>query len=54
MIAIIREYEQQDFVWESRRLGRSLMLSARQRDNAGLEQFLMQEFFEDPLRPPPP
>jgi len=35
-------------------LGRSLMLSARQRDNAGLEQFLMQEFFEDPLRPPPP
>ena len=30
MIAIIREYEQQDFVWESRRSGRSLMLSARQ------------------------
>ena len=53
MIAIIREYEQQDFLWESRRLGRSLMLSARPRDNAGLEEFLMQEFFEDPLRPPP-
>ena len=53
MIAIIREYEQQDFLWESRRLGRSMMLSARPRDNAGLEEFLMLEFFDDPLRPPP-
>lgn len=49
MIAIIREYEQEDFLWESQRLGRSLMLSARQRDTAGLEEFLMREFFpEDP------
>jgi hypothetical protein len=53
MIAIIREYEQQDFLWESQRLGRSLMLSARPKDNAGLEDFLMLEFFDDPLRPPP-
>jgi hypothetical protein len=53
MIAIIREYEQQDFLWESQRLGRSVRLSARPRDNAGLEEFLMLEFFEDPLRPPP-
>jgi hypothetical protein len=52
MIAIIREYEQEDFLWESQRLGRSLWLSARARDNAGLEQFLMQEFFpEDPRVP---
>lgn len=51
MIAIIREYEQDDFLWESQRLGRSLMLSARTRDNAGLEDFLMTEFFGDPRRP---
>ncbi len=53
MIAIIREYEQEDFTWESQRLGRNVTLSARQRDNASLEQFLMLEFFEDPRRPPP-
>lgn len=51
MIAIIREYEQDDFLWESQRLGRHLMLSARARDNAGLEDFLMREFFGDPGRP---
>ena len=53
MIAIIRDYEQQDFLWQSQRLGKSLMLSARPRDNAGLEEFMMLEFFGDPLRPPP-
>ena len=47
MIAIIREYEQEDFVWDSYRLGRSLTLSARARDNAGLEQFMLLEFFAD-------
>lgn len=47
MISIIREYEQEEFRWESTRLGRSITLSARQRDNAGLEDFLMTEFFED-------
>ena len=51
MIAIIREHEQEDFLWESPRLGRSMMLSARARDNAGLEAFLLQEFFDDPRRP---
>jgi outer membrane biosynthesis protein TonB len=51
MIAIIRDYEQNDFVWESPRLGRNVTLSARQRDNAGLEAFLMREFFEDDRRP---
>ncbi len=45
MIAIIREHEQEDFLWESPRLGRNVMLSARSRDNAGLENFLMSEFF---------
>ncbi len=51
MIAIIREYEQGDFLWESRRLDRSLTLSARLRDNAGLEDFMMREFFDDPRLP---
>jgi hypothetical protein len=51
MISIIREYEQEDFLWESQRLGRNLMLSARARDNAGLEEFLMHEFFDDPNGP---
>mgnify|MGYP001591281005 CR=1 FL=1 len=45
MIAIIREHVQEDFLWESRRLDRNLMLSARPRDNAGLEEFMMHEFF---------
>jgi len=45
MIAIIREHEQGDFLWESPRLGRNVMLSARLRDNAGLEEFLMSDFF---------
>ena len=47
MISIIREYEVQDFTWESRRLGRNVRLSARLEDPAGLEDFLMKEFFED-------
>jgi hypothetical protein len=51
MIAIIREYEQGDFLWESNRLGRNLTLSARAKDTAGLEDFLMHEFFDDPRLP---
>jgi hypothetical protein len=47
MISIIREYEQDEFLWESRRLGRNLTLSARARDNAGLEEFMMREFFPE-------
>lgn len=50
MIAIIREHESGDFVWESDRLGRDVMLSARPADNAGLEEFLMREFFGDTRR----
>lgn len=46
MIAIIRDQEKNDFIWDSRRLGRSLNLSARLEDNAGLEDVLMREFYE--------
>jgi len=45
MIAIIRDRVSGDFDWVSQRLGRNVTLSARQSDNAGLEDFLMQEFF---------
>lgn len=51
MIAIIREHEQGDFLWESQRLGRDVTLSARARDNAGLEEFMMNEFFPGSRRP---
>jgi hypothetical protein len=51
MIAIIRDHEQEDFIWESQRLNRNVTLSARMRDNAELEAFLKREFFEDPRRP---
>jgi outer membrane biosynthesis protein TonB len=47
MIVIIREYEKEDFTWESPRLGRNIILSARLSDNAALEAFLMHEFFDD-------
>lgn len=47
MIAIIRETAQEDFVWVSTRLQRSLTLSARAKDNAGLEEFMMREFFPE-------
>ncbi len=46
MIAIIRDYERGDFVWESRRLGRDITLSARLSDNDELEAFLKTEFFD--------
>jgi hypothetical protein len=45
MIAIIRDHESEDFIWESQRLGRDVRLSARLSDNAGLEDFMMREFF---------
>jgi len=52
MIGIIREHESGEFLWESHRLGRQLTLSARARDNAELETFMMQEFFYDVRNPP--
>ena len=45
MISLIREHYQGDFNWESHRMGRTIVLSARQEDSAGLEDFLMMEFF---------
>jgi hypothetical protein len=48
MIALIRETEQGDISWDSYRLGRVIEISARPADNAGLEEFMMHEFF-DPL-----
>ncbi|MEO8133011.1 MAG: hypothetical protein ABI831_03415 [Betaproteobacteria bacterium] len=51
MIAIIRDEVQGDFGWKSARLGRWVNQSARQADNAALEDFMMQEFFPDPRRP---
>jgi hypothetical protein len=45
MIAIIREHYNGDFDWISNRLGRTVTLSARPADSAGLEDFLMKEFF---------
>lgn len=47
MISIIRDHESGDFVWISPRLGRELTLSARPSDNAGLEEFMLQEFFSE-------
>ena len=47
IIEIIRDYERGDFSWYSKRTGKSLTLSARARDNSGLEEFMMQEFYEE-------
>lgn len=51
MIVIIRQRHKGDFNWESQRLNRVITLSARMDDNAGLEDFLMREFFKTGLRP---
>lgn len=45
MIILIREHYDGNFNWESHRLGRTVVQSARPEDNAGLEDFLMMEFF---------
>ena len=47
MIVIIRQFEKEDFTWETPRLGRVIVLSARLSDNAALESYLMHEFFDD-------
>lgn len=47
MISIIRDDVKDDFNWESKMLGRNILLSARPRDNAYLEDFMMREFFPD-------
>ena len=45
MIVLIRQHYQGDFNWESQRLGRVVIQSARPEYNAGLEDFMMMEFF---------
>lgn len=45
MITIIRREYSGDFNWESRRLDRVVVQSARLADTSGLESFLMLEFF---------
>ena len=47
MIQLIRETERGDISWDSYRLGRVVELSARPEDNAGLEEFMMHEFFDN-------
>jgi hypothetical protein len=48
IIAVIRQHEPEEFTWDSHRLGRTLILSSAPRDNAGLEDFMMLEFFSGP------
>ncbi|MNR82240.1 hypothetical protein D3C72_129960 [compost metagenome] len=50
MIDLIRLYEREDFSWNSPRLGRVVILSARQRDSVELEEFLKRDFFDDRRR----
>lgn len=51
MIELIRRYYKGNFNWESQRLDRVIVLSARMEDNAGLEDFLQREFFEASAEP---
>ena len=48
MIEIIRANVQGDFQWRSHRMNKVVTLSARERDNAGLEEFMIREFFYNP------
>jgi hypothetical protein len=45
MIELIRTHYTGDFNWESHRLGRVIVKSARPQDGAELESFLLKEFF---------
>ena len=48
MIVVIRELSNGDFLWQSRRLGKGVWLSARPQDTAELEAFMLREIFPDP------
>ncbi|HEX5635010.1 MAG TPA: hypothetical protein VFX50_17325, partial [Gemmatimonadales bacterium] len=52
MIELIRTHYTGDFRWDSNRLGRVVVLSARPADQPGLEEFLMKEFFGSPAGRP--
>ena len=45
MISLIRQHYKGDFYWDSHRLNRTIVMSARPEDSAGLEEFMMIEFF---------
>lgn len=49
MVQLIRTHYTGDFRWESHKLGRTVILSARPEDNDGLEDFLIREFFGTPV-----
>ncbi|MGH8800680.1 MAG: hypothetical protein ACREX6_00075 [Casimicrobiaceae bacterium] len=51
MISIIRDGVRGDFVWVSQRTGRSVTLSARPEDNAGLEEFILHDVFPNARLP---
>ncbi len=46
MIELIRTHYSGDFNWDSHRLGRVVVMSARPQDTAELEAFMMHEFFD--------
>ena len=48
MIELIRSHYTGDFTWHSHRLDKSIVMSARPEDGAGLEEFLLREFFGTP------
>ncbi|WP_128083071.1 hypothetical protein [Collimonas arenae] len=51
MIELIRKKTNGDIPWRSQRLGRVITLSARVKDTAELQQFLMQEMFYQDMTP---
>ena len=51
MIELIRRYYTGNFNWESQRLDRVIVLSARPEDNEGLEGFMLKEFFAERSSP---
>ena len=48
MIQLIRGHYTGDFTWNSHRLGKSIVMSARPDDGPELEEFLLREFFGTP------
>ena len=52
MIELIRTHYKGDFNWESHRLGKVVVLSARPENQQELEDFLVREFFGTPLLNP--
>ncbi|MEJ0049285.1 MAG: hypothetical protein WDN04_26630 [Rhodospirillales bacterium] len=46
MIEVIRSHYSGDFNWDSHRLGKVVVMSARPQDQAELEQFMLKEFPE--------